>query len=99
MLSQVLRTRPHNSICRLQLHQRFNHTLKSTSTSTLEEEDRRVPVKHTSRTAFIRTWEPFRNIADAWALLRAVERKYGTVAEAHFLKVNSSVSQPHSLLK
>jgi hypothetical protein len=27
-------------------------------------------------------------VADAWALLRVVERKYGKVAEAQFLKVN-----------
>lgn len=90
MLSHALRTRQHTSICRLQLHQRFNRTLKSTSTSNLEE-DTRTPVhfeKQTSRSAFIRTWEPFHNLADAWALLRVVERKYGKVAEAHFLKVN-----------
>lgn len=90
MLSQALRTRQHTSLCRLQLHQRFNHRLKSTSTSTSEVETRtlaHLQKKKTSRTAFIRTWEPFHNLADAWALLRVVERKYGRVAEAHFLKV------------
>lgn len=89
MLSQALRTRQRTSICRLQLHQRFNHRLTPTSPS--EEEETSIPIyskkKNQSQTAFIRTWEPFHNLADAWALLRVVERKYGKVVEAHFLKV------------
>lgn len=93
MISQALRTRQHFSPCQLQLHQRFNHKLKSTSTSTStpKEEETHTPVrfkKDASRTAFIRTWEPFHHLADAWALLRVIERKYGRVAEAHFLKVS-----------
>lgn len=89
MLSQVLRarTRQHTSIFRLHLHQYFNGTLPFT----LEEGDTPTPdllKKKGRRTAFIETWEPFHNLADAWALLRAVEHKYGTVEEAQFLKVN-----------
>lgn len=91
MLSQALRTRQQFSPYRLQLHQRFNHKLKSTPTSTPKEEETHTPVrfkKDASRTAFIRTWEPFHHLADAWTLLRVIERKYGRVAEAHFLKVS-----------
>ena len=86
----ALRTRQYTSICRLQIHQRFNHNLNSTSTST-SEEGTRVPVQlkqKANRSAFIRTWEPLHNLADAWALLRVIERKYGKVAEAQFLKVS-----------
>ena len=91
MLSQALRTRTrqHTSIFRLHLHQYFNGTLSST----LQEGDTPKPASdllknNNRRTAFIETWEPFRNLADAWALLRAVEHKYGKVEEAQFLKVN-----------
>ena len=87
MLSQVLRTRRHTLICRLHIHQRFNRTLSSTTS----EEDKRPPIHFrpgARRTAFIRTWEPFHNLADTWTLLRAVERKYGKVAEAQFFKVS-----------
>ena len=91
MLSHALRTRTrqHTSILRLHSHRHFNHTLSSTS----EEEVTVTPTYDLSektfrRTAFIQTWEPFHNLADAWALLRAIERKYGKVVEAQFIKVS-----------
>ena len=89
MLSQALRTRTrqHTSTFRLHLHQHFNHTLTSTS----EEEDTPTPDDYESsrrKTAFIQTWDPFHNLADAFALLRAVERKFGKVEEAQFFKVS-----------
>lgn len=90
MLSQALRTRTrqHTSIFRLHIHRHFNHTLTPTS-----EQDAPTPdlVKKKKRTALIRTWKPFHNMADAWALVRAVERKYGKVVEAQFIKVQSSI--------
>lgn len=91
MLSHALRTRTrqHTLIFRLHLHRHFNHTLTSTS----EEDTPHDPVPRcVKRTAFIVTWEPFKNVVDAWALLRAVERRYGKVVEAHFIKVSFAKS-------
>lgn len=86
MLFQALRRciRQHTSIFRLRSHQHFNHTLTSTS------EEKHPVTEHpkTRRIAFLRTWEPIRNVAEAWALLRAVERMCGTVLEAQFMKVS-----------
>ena len=90
MLSRALRarTRQHISTFRLHPYQHFNHTL----TSSVEEEDTLIPPdfyeKGYRRTAFIQTWEPIHGLADAWALLRAVERKYGKILEAQFVKVS-----------
>lgn len=85
MLSQALRTytRQHTSITRLRIHQHFDHTLTSTS-----EQHTPKPNLVSQRTAFLQTWDPLHDIVDAWALLRAVERKYGKVLEAHFFKVS-----------
>ena len=84
MLSHALRRRTrHTSIFRLRPHQHFNHTLTPTS-----EEEVTTEADPSRRTAFIQTWEPFHNLADAWVLLRAVERKYGKVLEAQFIKVS-----------
>ena len=44
--------------------------------------------KPPKRFAFIQTWEPFHSLADTWALLRAVERKYGKIVEVQFIKVS-----------
>jgi hypothetical protein len=85
MLSRVLRTRQHASIYRLHLHHRFNHT------STLTSEEELLRFKQNAnrvRTAFIRTQPMLGSLADTWSLLRAVERNYGKVAEAQFLKVS-----------
>jgi len=60
-------------------HRHFNHTL----TPTEEVTETNYGYK---RSACIQTWEPFHNLADAWTLLRAVERKYGKVLEAQFIK-------------
>ncbi|KAF4621403.1 hypothetical protein D9613_000860 [Agrocybe pediades] len=39
-----------------------------------------------NRVAFIRTWKPLRNIADAYTMIDAMERKYGKVLSVRFLK-------------
>ena len=78
MLSQTLRTRQNTFACRLHIHRHFNHA------STSSEDDHH----HKDRTALIRTREPFNSLADTWTLLRAVERRYGKVVEARFLKVS-----------
>ncbi|KAF8911513.1 hypothetical protein CPB84DRAFT_1820953 [Gymnopilus junonius] len=39
-----------------------------------------------TRTAFIRTWKPVNNIVDAFTMIRAIERKFGRVLDAHFPK-------------
>lgn len=93
MLSHALRTRTrqHASIFRLHSHQHYNHTLTSTSEEHEEHTVTPTPVlsdKFLRRTAFIQTWEPFHNLTDAWALLRALELKYGKIVEAQFIKVS-----------
>lgn len=93
MLSQVLptRTRQHiTSIFRLHLHQHFNHTLISTSEEKDNSRHSPTPVvpEDVHHGARIRTWEPIHNLADAWALLRVVERKYGKILEAGFVRVS-----------
>ena len=84
MLSHALR-RPtrHTSIFRLHPYQHFNHTLTPTEVEEATWADFRL-----KRSAYIQTWEPLHNLADAWALLRAVERRYGKVLEAQFVKVS-----------
>ena len=101
MLSQVLRTRTRQHIIstfRLHLHQHFNHTLISISE---EKYDSPIPVVPASvkRTALIKTHKTVKNLADAWALLRAVERKYGKVLEARFFKVSLQSDLTEALLK
>lgn len=83
MLSQALRTRQHSFISWLHIHRHFNHTSTSTSEKGTQTDD-----NFRNRTAFIRTVVPIQNLADAWALLRAIESKYGKILEAQFRKVS-----------
>ena len=80
MLSKALRTRQRTLICRLHIHH--------ASTSPPEYD-----LHFKNRTALIRTLKPFHNLADTWTLLRAVERRYGKVVEAQFLKVSLQYCQ------
>ncbi|CAA7260547.1 unnamed protein product [Cyclocybe aegerita] len=57
------------------------------------ERAERINPRHNLRTAHIRTWKPVKNIADAYALIQAVERKYGRILEVHFLKDFEMVEQ------
>ncbi|KAJ3514748.1 hypothetical protein NLJ89_g2191 [Agrocybe chaxingu] len=57
------------------------------------ERAERLNPRHNLRTAHIRTWKPVNNIADAYALIQAVERKYGKILEVHFLKDFEMVGQ------
>ena len=43
------------------------------------------------RAAYIRTWAMIDNMADAYTIVRAVEKKYGSIAEARILRVKFAV--------
>ncbi|KDR75658.1 hypothetical protein GALMADRAFT_248258 [Galerina marginata CBS 339.88] len=95
MLSLVLRASrcaaPRRSLF---LHQQllvtYGTRLASTDAAPVEDTAPQPPGKPRPppnlRTAYIRTWQPLANIADAYAMIRVLERKYGKVIEAHFLK-------------
>jgi len=114
MFSQVVRNPRHLAPCRSLLRQ---HPVRFASTSAESSSnspgltplpisaDNTKKVKeiypNNRRTAYLRTWEPVRNVADAWAIIRVLERKYGKIITAHFLKVHfliSSSIEQYSLL-
>ncbi|KAF8161316.1 hypothetical protein B0H34DRAFT_857770 [Crassisporium funariophilum] len=87
MLSPTLRASRRLAPCRSLLHQHLTLRHASTSTGQWKRSDSLTKLNSKDRrTAFVKTWEPFQNIADTWALLRVLERKYGKIVEAHFLK-------------
>ena len=83
MLSQVIRaSRRATSSQSTQLYQHL--TRRAVSTSTPKPEANILD----DHVAFIRTWKPIKNIADAYTMMTALERKYGKIINARFLKVS-----------
>ena len=101
MYSQVVRNPSHLAPCRSLIRQhlvRLASTSNSTDPAPLHisagtagnaKKAKEIDPDN-RRTAYIRTWEPVKNVADAWAIIRVLERKYGKIITAHFLKVLSS---------
>jgi hypothetical protein len=50
----------------------------------MTQEDRNLA---NMRTVFIRPWEPIKDMVEALAILRSIERKYGRIREYRFLRV------------
>lgn len=73
----------------------YRHLIKTRLVTTVAEDSqlrRRPPL----RTAYIKTWEPLKNLGDVYTLLRALERKYGKVVDARFAKVRACVLFTHT---
>ncbi|KAH9485498.1 hypothetical protein JR316_0002406 [Psilocybe cubensis] len=65
----------------------YRHLIKSRLvTTTASTENNQLAARPPLRTAYLKAWEPIKNVADVYALLQALERKYGKVIDAHFAK-------------
>lgn len=51
----------------------------------MSEEDRKA---HHQRSVFIKPWDGIKSMVEAFAILRAVERKYGRLREYKFIRVS-----------
>lgn len=88
MLSQAICASRRVSPCRSTLL--YQHFTKTRLVTTVAEDNQENQIqKPPLRTAYLRTWEPLKNVGDAYVLLRALERKYGKVLEARFAKVGA----------